>query len=188
MKPVRIAITGSAGVGKSTLADRLGGRLGLPVIEEGMRTRLSRGLDLHDLSKADFRALVLELFGETMAKADAARRETGGFVADRAPADFVAFWLYYGLAEDEAATQELFERARAATASLDAVVLLPWGGIPLVDDGVRSANRWWQLHYQALLEGLLGGEFGDAPLWRMPMGLTELERREAWVLERVGVQ
>ena len=38
---------------------------------------------------------------------------------------------------------------------LATLFLLPWGGIPLVSDGLRSTNPWVQLHFQLVLEGIL---------------------------------
>ncbi len=54
----RIALSGSAGTGKTTLGRLLAERLGVPFIEEGMRARLERGLDVHRFDKDDWRKLV----------------------------------------------------------------------------------------------------------------------------------
>ena len=35
------------------------------------------------------------------------------------------------------------------------MVLLPYGRLPLVADGVRSSNPWVQLHTQLLIEGMV---------------------------------
>ena len=48
--PRRIAISGSAGTGKTTLAKALAVRLQGPYLEDGFRKRLETGLDPHDLS------------------------------------------------------------------------------------------------------------------------------------------
>ena len=61
---LRIGISGSAGVGKSTLAARLASDFGLRHIDEGMRRRLERGLDLHKLSGDQRRDLCEELLEE----------------------------------------------------------------------------------------------------------------------------
>ncbi len=148
----RIAISGSAGTGKSTLAQRLAAELGVPYIPEGMREYLARtGASLHALGMGGLRDLVLALWEE---RKNAEARATAGFVADRASHDFAAFWLYYQFAMEDASTEALLSEA-LAPGRYDRIYLLPWGAIPLVDDGVRTPNRWAQLHLQLVLEGLL---------------------------------
>ena len=149
----RIALSGSAGVGKSTLAARLARTLDLPLIGEGMREYLERtGADLHALGPAGVRALVLDLWAERQEAEARALREAGGFVADRSSYDFGAFWLYYRFAGEDAETERLLADALAPD-RYDVVYLLPWGAIPLVADGVRSSDRFVQLHSQLLIEG-----------------------------------
>lgn len=181
----RIALAGSAGTGKSTLARRLADELDLPYIHEGMRARIEAGLDLHALDHAAFRALLWELWAEQQALEDQAVATAGGFVADRSPWDYAAFWLHYHFAEDRGETERLFTEVRARAARLDRILLLPWGGLPLLADGVRNPNPWLQRHYQACLEGLLTREAEPSMVLRMP-GLDQLEGRVAWVLARIG--
>ena len=61
----------------------------------------------------------------------------------------------------------------------DHFLVLPWGVLPLEPDGVRSANTWTQLRYQALLEGLLNREV-KSKLRCMP-DLVSLDSRLLWV-------
>lgn len=174
----RIAVSGSAGVGKSTLARRLADALGVPCIGEGMREYLERtGVDLHDLGHEGLRALVLELWEERKA----AEARHGAFVADRASYDFAAFWLYYHFAEEDPDTARLFEET-LAPGRYDAVFLLPWGRIPLVADGIRTPNRWTQLHLQLLLEGVLRRHAPDA----IPVEAVALEARVEEILGRLA--
>lgn len=149
--PQRIAISGSAGVGKTTLGRRLAADLGLPFLGEGMREYLERtGTDLHTLGHGGMRDLVARLWEE---RRDAEARATAGFVADRGAIDYAAFWLYYRFAspgdDSEARFAEWLTPGR-----YDLQVLLPWGVLPLVADGIRSTDRWVQLHVQLLVEGL----------------------------------
>ena len=58
----RLAVSGSAGTGKSTLAEKLANRLDLPYVDEGFRRRLDAGLDPHKLSRIEMRNLILELY------------------------------------------------------------------------------------------------------------------------------
>jgi nicotinamide riboside kinase len=174
----RLGITGSAGVGKTTLGRHLAEILAVPFVEEGMRARIEGGLDLHTLDRDGRRVLLLELLEQTLS---ATRDAADGFVSDCCSIDFAAFWLYYGFGFDEDATQRIFVRAERALAGYDLIVVLPWGAIPLVADGVRSANPWIQLHYQVLLEGLLARHAHTGQVVRMPLEVVGLDERLRWI-------
>lgn len=186
IKPrLSIAVSGSAGTGKTTLGRRLAEVLELPFVPEGMRRRLESGLDLHALDRAAFRALLEDLYLESAAAKDHAVTEHGGFVAEHSALDYGAFWLYYGFAADQAASDRYLQRARRDLARYDAVVVLPWNGIDLVDDGVRSVNRWRQLHLQALIEGLSARFLPADRMHLLPAEVTDPEDRLRWVLMAV---
>jgi len=179
----RIALSGSAGTGKSTLGRRLAAALGVPFIEEGMRKRLEAGLDVHSMSAEEHRDVLDELWEEQIALEDEATRTAGGFIADRSSVDFAAFGLLFH-SHMNAWCEERIPRWLEAAARYDRVLLLPWGVLPLQADGLRSTNRWFQRRFQATVEGLLDRELDPGKLWRMP-GLTELDARFDWVLQRV---
>lgn len=177
----RIAIVGSAGTGKTTLAEAAAARLNLPLIADAMRRRLTEGLDLHAMSRADHRRL---LERQAAGWAEEASRP-GGFVSDGSALDFAAFWLANGYAiDDPDGFERLLDAARAAIARLDHVFLLPWGAIPLAADGVRYANPWHQLHAQSVIEGLLGRYVPADRLHRI--GKTDAAERLAAVSRRCG--
>jgi nicotinamide riboside kinase len=180
----RLGITGSAGVGKTTLGRRLARILDVPFVEEGMRGRIEAGLDLHTLDRNGRCALLLELFEQTLS---ATRASADGFVSDCCSIDFAAFWLYYGFGFDEDATQRVFARAEKALAAYDLVVVLPWGAIPLLADGVRSANPWLQLHYQILLEGLLARYVHIGRVVQLPLKVVGLEERVRWIRSHLEI-
>jgi broad specificity phosphatase PhoE/nicotinamide riboside kinase len=175
----RIALSGSAGTGKTTLGKRLAAELGIVFIEERMRQRLERGFDLHGLTPAAWRALMDEDWSaQRAAEEDAA----GGFVSDRSSLDFAAFWLHYALYEDERSTDAWMERMSADARSYDKILLLPWGSLPLEQDGVRSTNRWTQLRYQTILEGVLERFARPEAVVRVP-DTDDFEQRVRFVLE-----
>ncbi len=186
-RAVRIAISGSAGTGKTALGKALAKRLDLPFIPEGMRERLAAGLDVHALSVVQFRDLVVDLYDEAQANMARATAKHGGFVADRGPTDYLAFWLYYGFADDLAATEAFAARTAEDAARLDATVVLPWGAIPLIADGIRAPNPWRQLHFQALFEGLVRTRIESERLWWLPADTLSLPDREEWVVNRIGI-
>lgn len=176
----RIALSGSAGTGKTTLGRALAARWGVPYVPEGMRERIERGLDLHTLDAEGLRALLWELWGEQQDREDRALHDAGGFVSDRSPVDYLAFWLLYGFFSDDEETAALQNAVQTRLARLDQVVVLPHGVLPLEADGVRSSNPWVQLRYQSLVEGLLFRRLVPEQLALLP-DLTELDARVAWV-------
>lgn len=181
----RIAVSGSAGTGKTTLGTALAEALQVPFVPEGIRTRLEGGLDLHRLTRDQHRSLLVELFDETLTAMDAAERRAGGFVVDRAALDFAAFWLYFGFGFDAAETDGMMERVRAATARYDRILMLPWGVLPLVEDGIRTANPWVQLHFQALVEGLEAHLLPAGLVVRPPAGIVAPDERLRWALTAI---
>jgi nicotinamide riboside kinase len=140
-------------VGKSTLARALAAELGLPYLPEGMREYLQGGgPSLHRLGHGGRRQLVQRLWDE---RREAEARATSGFVADRASYDFAAFWLFYQFADPPGADTTRFLGETMGSGRYDVVVMLPWGRLPLIADGIRSANPWHQLHTHFLIDGMV---------------------------------
>lgn len=187
-RPPRLALSGSAGVGKTTLGRALAEAWGVPYLPEGMRARLEGGLSLHGLSHAALQALVQSLWAEQRDAEQAAMASHGGFVADRSAVDYAAFWLHYHFTEDPATSALFFAETLGWLPTYDRIVLLPWGALPLVADGVRSSNPWIQRHYQATLEGLLAREVDPARLLSLPVALTGLRDRLRWVQQALSPQ
>lgn len=176
-----IGITGSAGTGKTTLAQALAERLSRSLVPEVMRDRLSAGFDLHKLTPAKHRALLVDDATEI------ARRLAAPdvpLVTDRTPLDMAAFWLSNGYGvDDPPATEALLARAICAMADYGRVILLPWGALPLKADKVRSTNPWLQLHFQEIIAGLCRRYVPEDRLLIVPDSGTDFADRLSWVLE-----
>lgn len=180
---LRVALSGSAGVGKTSLGQRLSAELGLPFIEEGMRKRIEAGFNPFELGPDGYERLVTELWEEQCALEDAA---TDGFIADRSAFDFAAAWLQYAHLDDPSRTETwMRSRLRDGRERYDRVVLLPWGAIPLVNDGLRSTDPWVQFRFQAIIEDLLRREARAAQVLPVPAETT-LDQRVAFVREQLG--
>ena len=181
----RIGVSGSAGTGKTAFGQALANALEVRYLEEGMRGRLEGGLDLHAITHEQHRDLHVELFDELMVGVDGALADSAGFVSDRTPLDMAAFWIYYRFAFDQAQTDDFLERSRRALAPYDAIVLLPWGAIPLVGDGVRATNRWLQFHYQAVLEAFARHWSAECEVWWLSPGQAALSERVEWAQRKL---
>ncbi len=184
----RIAFSGSAGIGKTTLAQAMAERLQVPYVDEGMRRRLEAGLDLHTLTREQHRDLLLELADEAQQSLEEALRDAGGVVADRSPLDALAFWLHYGfLHDEEVSTEAIIERQLQRCRCFDLIVILPWGVLPLRSDGVRSTNPWLQLQFHALAIGLAQQFLRPEQLISLPKALTGLQDRIDWMLAKLSL-
>lgn len=182
MSVPRIAISGSAGTGKSTLGRALADRLGVPFIAEGMRLRIEAGLWIAGMTLDARLDLARELWREHAGQVREAQRT--GFVADRSAGDFAAFRLADHLIYHETADDEM--RAILGSFGLyEQIVVLPWGAIPLAEDGVRSTNPWHQFRFQTLLEGVLR-RFAPPEQVLMVKGADSVETRAAAVLAATG--
>ncbi|MFT7668560.1 MAG: hypothetical protein ACI8X5_001254 [Planctomycetota bacterium] len=183
MSALRIALSGSAGTGKTTLGQALAENLGVPYIEEGFRRRVDGGLQMYKLDDHARRELIVELWEEQQELEQSAK---SGFVSDRSCVDFAAFWLHYGLTDAEEETKQFMGRMHSAVSQVDRILLFPWGVLPLLFDGVRSTNPWLQLRYQALLEGLHGMHTPASKLHHIPKSV-EFDERLAYAT-RVSCQ
>jgi nicotinamide riboside kinase len=139
---LRIAITGAQGTGKTTLAERLSGELGLPLIPESSR-EVARRLGIAHLSQlsvdgfARFEKLCLE-------SQLSHERRHAAFVSDRCTLDGAVYWLkWLGQVRPPEETEGFISMARENMANYDHVFYLPVEFSPQ-GDGFRSTDRRYQ--------------------------------------------
>lgn len=137
---MRIAITGAHGTGKTTLAQALSEKLGLPLIAERARlvaeemgVKTCEDLLRNPRLARQFQERVLE----EQIKAQLAHPQ--GFVSDRCTLDCIAYWnLYLGDGSD--AGRYFFKARLHAFRGLDAVVYVP-PDVLSGGDGFRLSGR-----------------------------------------------
>ena len=180
----KIGITGSAGVGKTSLATALAGDLAVPCLHEEMRAYLERtGTRLSDLPGEMVASILQELWRERSAKEVA----VPAFVADNCCLDFAAYALHYGCVENTgtAALPAWLADPLENLRHYDAIFVLPWGTLPYVDDGVRGPSQYQQLRYQCIIEGLLRRYAAPGRLHFLPEDIVDLAERRRWVLSKL---
>lgn len=181
----RIGITGSAGVGKTSLATALAEDLAVPCLHEEMRAYLERtGTRLSNLPGE----LVAPILQELWRERSATELAVAAFVADNCCLDFAAYALYYGCVEDTrtAALPAWLAEPLRNLAHYDAIFVLPWGTLPYVNDGVRGPSQYQQLRYQCIIEGLLRRYAAPGSLHFLPDEIADLAERRRWALSILG--
>ena len=180
---VKVAISGSAGIGKTTFARALAERRGCRLIEEGYDGLF--GADARFLSsRTRLRHEILAVLERKNAREDAAP----AFVADRCAVDLFNLWMSRGFGDDERMTGWLYQRCRHYMAKYDFVFVLPWSAIPLRQIAApvnrrRSLNPWFQLYNHANVIGLLHQWLPPRRLIPMPYRLSALHDRVAFACD-----
>jgi len=181
--PMKIAISGSAGTGKTTLATALAAKRGCSFVAEHFD-------DFFDDNAAFIKPArrLQQRIIATLEQKDAIENHCGDFVADRCAIDLFNLWLSLGYGVSEKKTAELYKRCRAYITKYDRIVVLPWGALPLtqVEPAVgrrrRVMNRWHQLFNHSTMVGLLQQWVEPSRVTMVPFEMTEIDARVKLVL------
>jgi len=179
---VKIAISGSAGTGKTTLARALAQRHECVLINEGYDDFFDQQYNFIR-SRRELKRRILSLV-ESKHESEA---QYSAFVADRCPADLFNLWMTQGFGEDQKMTGTLYGRCRVIVEKYDRVIVLPWNAIPLkqlekAENRRRKMNPWHQLYNHANIIGLLHQWVMPSKLLPIPHGVTTVAER----VEMVG--
>ncbi|MBI2384521.1 MAG: AAA family ATPase [Elusimicrobia bacterium] len=179
---MKIAISGSAGVGKTTLVTGLSEALGIPRISEEMRDYLVvTDQPLAGRPAAEIAVVLAALWDLRVSRESA----LPAFVADNSCLDFIAYVLFYRC-QHEAAVQPLLTEAWARVRTYDACIVLPFGSIPYVDDGIRPRRKESQRNYQRVLERLYRKQRNATTVHRMPLDCRVEDERLRWALSSLA--
>lgn len=153
---MRIAFTGSGGTGKTTLLHEVNKELDFPVIGEGIREWLEEHgfSDFKELTQTDVQKMQTDALNRRID----IESELQNFISDRTSVDNLSYALRWIGSEtkNEAISgwmaQYITRAMNHANENYDLIFLLPWGEIPLEDDGTRSTKEWYQYMMQAIIE------------------------------------
>ncbi|GIX30006.1 MAG: hypothetical protein KatS3mg124_0478 [Porticoccaceae bacterium] len=180
--PLRIAVTGTSGTGKTTLALALSKALDLPFLEEGYDGRITRR---KGKTVAEWEAELFAVFDRKIG--EEARRES--FVADRCAIDLFCAWFNNNLHVrcDPTITRRFLGRCAQAARRYHFVVVTPWNALPFVErepdrPGMRrNPNPWVRLRIHATTLGLAHFLLDKRRILELPGKPMSVEERTAWL-------
>jgi len=139
---MRIAITGSHGVGKTTLINELLNYLnkkdsGFKLLEEAPRQAFELGFPINENNSSETQLWVFAKQLEMELVADSY------YIADKCFIDLLAYAMYI-FKERHDLISILRDISKRAALKYDLVIYLPAGEFPIEDDGVRSTDQKFQ--------------------------------------------
>ncbi len=191
---MRIAIIGTAGIGKTTLASALSEILSLPLIKED----LGEVVQAVSLLNAPHPAPVgqgnpIEICRNAcrrwLAHRQGIQEKLPGFVQDRCAIDILQRWLLLNLSEqDNMATLEIIRQTRALVSTLDWVIIPPFN-MSLEKENEASLTRSHSLSLlfrgQSLTIGVAQMCVPRNKLLLIPATVRSRQERIDFVLDRV---
>ncbi len=185
---MKIALTGSACTGKTTLAEKLANELGLPLIEENYGPLFD---PLKPFKKEEPK-LFINALKDVMEAKHKQEQEHVSFVTDRCPVDLMNIWLTRGLSSKRRRSAEFYQHCRSLTKQYDYLIIPPWGVLPVESKEsekgrqVRVKNPWILLHNHAAIVGLARQWLPGERIITIRPSMKKLEDRVDYVLQRLG--
>jgi hypothetical protein len=179
---MRIAISGSAGTGKSSLAKAIADRFECALVPECYDDFFTQNAEFIKPASQ-----LKQLISNALERKNALESEHLKFVADRCPVDLFNLWLSRGFATNRNNTAELYQRCRSYMAKYDFIVVLPWSALPLQQLSGHATNRrrvmnlWTQLHNHSTIIGLLQQWVPQERLLPIPYPMIDINARAAAV-------
>jgi hypothetical protein len=186
---MKIAVSGTAGVGKTVLCKSLAPLLKLEYIAENYEPFFDKkGIFSGSPEK------LIPVFYQVLKDKQKLEQESGDFITDRCPVDLFHMWMTKGLDKDEAATAKFFNHCLIQTRSYDYILLPAWGSLKLQqktdrkNQQVRVMNAWTQLRNHAGITGYIHLWVPPVNIIQLPMSLSDHDQRIRFVLEQIKLR
>ena len=158
MRRLRIGIVGAAGTGKSSLAEAVSAKLGIPALKSREITKAILDRDGYDYGSGvqverflASNSRQMEILQSTV-KAQSAR---GSFIADRTVIDLAAYAVVELHDDDLNLLRKIFYACKKQSPVYTHLFLCPWRDVPISDNHQRTLNPWYQFQIHALDEGIM---------------------------------
>lgn len=153
---MKLAVTGAANCGKTTLVDKLAAELDLPRVDEEFHRIIE--LRRKNPAPAELFTLLETILRE---KQENEAKHPAGFVADRSPVDlFCVLCSYPALRQFHQRTLDFMKQARAACTGYDYLIIPPWGNAAYNDlqnylpgTSLPAMNPWSNLMQHSAMVG-----------------------------------
>lgn len=185
---MKIALSGAANTGKTTLAGDLSKATNLPLIPERFdelprRTSQDRACD-------QLAETFLRIKHE---KTELEKTYRDGFVSDRCPIDIFNYWISLPVLANRSETLELFKSCRAHANTYDYVVFLSWGSVAYREIETERPklfhsrmNPWLNLTRHSSTLGLAYSWVDQKKIIVIPHHITDRKERVDWLLSTIG--
>lgn len=182
---MKIAISGAANTGKTTLAGDLAKEIKLPLIEERFaelprRTPQDRSGD----------ALAEAFLRIDREKLELEKTFEDGFISDRCSIDLFNYWISFPVLASRSETSELYKKWKTHANHYDYVVFLSWGSIAYVEieqnQRQRIASRmnpWLNMSRHCSTLGLAHTWLDPNKIIIIPRNVTDRKKRVNWLLD-----
>lgn len=153
---MKIAFSGSAGTGKTTLAKKISEIYKFKFIPEGIREYLSeQNIEhLRELNPNDSFVMQKEILKRKLSLEN--ENLYNNFVADRSTADNLAYtlrWCSRNISEEE--IRDYYMKCLDNLRVYDIVFFCPWNSIELENDSIRSNILFYQYEISMLIYGII---------------------------------
>lgn len=183
---LKIAVSGTAGIGKSTLAQGLAERMMLPLIEEHYDGNITRAKDKSPELWEKEMLSVLQIKSRL-------ESQHMGFVTDRCPVDLFNGWLNNSLHTrlEPDSTKHFLDACIKGSRQYDFLVIPPWKGVPFKEReegraGIRRNNNLYVLlRSQASTLGLAHIFLDKRRIIEIPIRIRAPEERVNFVIGHI---
>lgn len=154
---LRIGLVGAGGTGKSSLAEAVSAKLGVPNLKSREITESILKRDGYDYGSG----IQIERFLANTGRQNEILRRTleqqagDSFVTDRTVIDLAAYAVCEMHHSDAVALRRIVETCRKNIAIYTHIFLCPWQDTPVADTRKRTLNPWYQYLIYAVERGIM---------------------------------